>query len=576
MTHTTTPADLRAIDLFEELDDEALAEWAAVAEPFSVAAGETIAEQGVTPRGVILLFSGLAQAMIVEGGRLEPAGLHHPPTWMGAIGVLTGGGLGVRMRAEEDCELARIEPEDFRRLAFAHPTVHDRVMRQIAPVMSRITAIEQNRERLAALGQLSAGLAHELNNPAAAAQRAAAQMAEALEVVSGTIRPVRRVRRRARRGGGARRAPHAGVARRRTQDGSTRSTPPTPRTSSPTASRSSASPSRGGWPSRSPPPASTRRGSDRVTRSPGPATDAALAGSPRRSPRAAWPTSCRSRRRRCRTRRAVKTYAYMDRGELVEVDLHEGIETTLRDLKHKVKNTSIEVVRDYDRSLPRLTVRGSELNQVWTNLVHNAIQALGERGTITITTRRKGDCAIVDVSDDGPGIPEADQKHIFEQFLHDQGGRARHRPRAGDGAPDRRRPPRRLADVRVRAGPHDLPRLPPLRPTLIERPRRTHAHLHPPRARPGPGAPRRRRGLRGLPGLRRPMAAPADLPGMRPRRLLRRLAQPARDRPRAGLRPPDHPLARAGRGLVVVLRDEVAMRIPEVKGNTRIPKSPLA
>ena len=83
--------------------------------------------------------------------------------------------------------------------------------------------------------------------------------------------------------------------------------------------------------------------------------------------------------------KAVKTYAYMDRGELVEVDLHEGIDTTLRILKHKIKNTSIEVVRDYDRSLPKLTVRGSELNQVWTNLVHNAIQALGEHGTITIT-----------------------------------------------------------------------------------------------------------------------------------------------------------------------------------------------
>ena len=77
---------------------------------------------------------------------------------------------------------------------------------------------------------------------------------------------------------------------------------------------------------------------------------------------------------------AVKAYAYMDRGELVEVDVHEGLETTLVVLGHKLKHTQIEVVRDYDRSLPQLTVHGSELNQVWTNLLDNAIDALGERG----------------------------------------------------------------------------------------------------------------------------------------------------------------------------------------------------
>ncbi len=75
---------------------------------------------------------------------------------------------------------------------------------------------------------------------------------------------------------------------------------------------------------------------------------------------------------------AVKRYAYMDRGELVEVDVHEGLETTLTILGHKLKHTTIEVVRDYDRTLPQLTVRGAELNQVWTNLLDNAIDALGD------------------------------------------------------------------------------------------------------------------------------------------------------------------------------------------------------
>ena len=74
----------------------------------------------------------------------------------------------------------------------------------------------------------------------------------------------------------------------------------------------------------------------------------------------------------------------MDRGGVVEVDIHEGLETTLTVLGHKLKHTEIEIVRDYDRTLPKLTVHGSELNQVWTNLLDNAIDALGERGTITI------------------------------------------------------------------------------------------------------------------------------------------------------------------------------------------------
>ena len=156
---------------------------------------------------------------------------------------------------------------------------------------------------------------------------------------------------------------------------------------------------------------------------------------------------------------AVKSYAYMDRGELVEVDLHEGLETTLVVLGHKLKHTSIEVVRDYDRDLPKLTVRGSELNQVWTNLLDNAIDALGETGTITITTRRDGDCARRRHRRRRPGHPGGDPPTaIFDSFFTTKDVGRRHRPRARHRPPHRRRPPRRLADRRVRAGPDGLPR----------------------------------------------------------------------------------------------------------------------
>jgi signal transduction histidine kinase len=114
---------------------------------------------------------------------------------------------------------------------------------------------------------------------------------------------------------------------------------------------------------------------------------------------------------------AVKTYAYMDRGDTVEVDLHEGIETTLAVMGHKLKHTQIKLERDYDRALPRLVLRGSELNQVWTNLIDNAIDAVGDSGTIAIATRAEGDWAIVEVTDDGPGIPPEIQERIFESFF---------------------------------------------------------------------------------------------------------------------------------------------------------------
>ena len=109
--------------------------------------------------------------------------------------------------------------------------------------------------------------------------------------------------------------------------------------------------------------------------------------------------------------RAVKSYSFMDQAPWQEIDVHEGIENTLIILGHKLKNAT--VTRDFDRTLPRLCAYGGELNQVWTNLIDNAIYAVGGTGRIDIRTRRDGEFFLVEIADNGSGIPPEAQPHIF-------------------------------------------------------------------------------------------------------------------------------------------------------------------
>jgi len=120
--------------------------------------------------------------------------------------------------------------------------------------------------------------------------------------------------------------------------------------------------------------------------------------------------------------KAIKTYSYMDQAPIQEIDVHEGLESTLTILGHKLKAGSITVTREYDRTLPRISAYGSELNQVWTNIIDNAIDAIGERhGNILLRTKRENNNIVVEISDDGPGIPQNNQSRIFEQFFTTKG-----------------------------------------------------------------------------------------------------------------------------------------------------------
>jgi signal transduction histidine kinase/predicted CoA-binding protein len=119
--------------------------------------------------------------------------------------------------------------------------------------------------------------------------------------------------------------------------------------------------------------------------------------------------------------KALKGYAYLDQAPVQEVDVHEGLDSTLVILRHKLK-AGINVRREYTKDLPRITAWGSELNQVWTNILDNAADALADKvadgsAEIVIRTRRDGDFVIVELADNGPGIPQAIQERIFEPFF---------------------------------------------------------------------------------------------------------------------------------------------------------------
>jgi PAS domain S-box-containing protein len=112
----------------------------------------------------------------------------------------------------------------------------------------------------------------------------------------------------------------------------------------------------------------------------------------------------------------VKSYSFMDQATLQYIDIHQGIEDTLKILGHKLKK-GVTVNRIYKKSLPKININGNELNQVWTNLIDNAIDATNNKGEITIRTYRKKDFINVEIEDNGSGIPEDIKSRIFDPFF---------------------------------------------------------------------------------------------------------------------------------------------------------------
>ena len=114
---------------------------------------------------------------------------------------------------------------------------------------------------------------------------------------------------------------------------------------------------------------------------------------------------------------AIKEYSYMDQASVQSVDVHQGLENTLLILKYKLRKKNIELTREYADDLPRIKAYGSELNQVWTNLIVNAIEAMKEGGKLKVRTRLEPTDVMIEIRDNGAGIPESVKTNIFEPFF---------------------------------------------------------------------------------------------------------------------------------------------------------------
>jgi signal transduction histidine kinase len=114
--------------------------------------------------------------------------------------------------------------------------------------------------------------------------------------------------------------------------------------------------------------------------------------------------------------RAMKAYTYLDQAPLLEVDVHEGLENTLVIMQHKLKQ-GVTVKREYTKDLPHIEAYASELNQVWTNIIDNAVDAMDGQGEIVLRTYAEDRNVVVEIVDNGPGIPEDILTRIYEPFF---------------------------------------------------------------------------------------------------------------------------------------------------------------
>jgi signal transduction histidine kinase len=323
-------------------------------------------------------------------------------------------------RAETDARALRFPASLFPELIQKMPVLTQRLVGLMSDRIREVTRIEQQRDRLASLGKLSAGLAHELNNPASAAKRAASQLRLMMKKIrDASLELGRRDLTPAQK---------SEIEKLETSFTQSDVIPPDPLTMSDLEDQiDSLLRSHGQtdlW--------QLAAGLARRNIQPSVVESlfANLDGDTARAALVRISTSVEiaslvheiesSTSRISDLVCAIKEYTHMDQAPVQNVDVIKSLETTLTILNHKLKQ-GVVVQRDYQPIPLLVNSFGSELNQVWTNIIDNAIDAMHGKGELRIRTFRDAGCVVVEIGDNGPGIPDEVQPHIFEPFFTTKG-----------------------------------------------------------------------------------------------------------------------------------------------------------
>jgi signal transduction histidine kinase len=446
---------LREVPLFKDLPDSRLCWLLEQGIEVWREPGEIHRQQGEPANHVFVLLEGQVQIVQDIGSQEVLLATYNTQTLFGELPVLMGmTHFWASGRAATHCHILEIPNAAFWEMLSSCPCVMKKILRTMAERIQSVQVLSQQREKMVALGTLAAGLAHELNNPAAAARRTVGHLRETfqtlqpatLELCQQTTETQQLFLVQLQQDATAL-AAIAPVLDPLTQ--SDREDDITEWLRAHEVDHSwklSATFVAAGldteWLTKIARQIESNSLSSVLNWLESTLTSAKLMDDLEHSTD-----------RISKLVQAVKDYSYMDQAPVQEVDIHEGLEGTLTILNHKLKQ-DITIIRDYDSQLPRINAYGSELNQVWTNLIDNAIDALDAGGgcqaadigngkaaktlvannqslstsfstpqssrpapTIWLRTRQENNYILVEIADNGPGIPPEIQSHIFEPFF---------------------------------------------------------------------------------------------------------------------------------------------------------------
>ncbi len=411
--------DLLSLELFQVLPQERL-EWICDrAQILELKDGDRLVQEGDPPRGFFILMTGQLCLTRQSEGIEMPIGQHDAPSFLGEIPVLTDEPIMVSAHCKGNCRIYELSGVDFRTLLHECRPFEILVFRALAKRSRGLESFIRNREKMAALGTLSAGLAHELNNPAAALVRALKSVPAALtelqrmNLVYGQrqVDEVHTAEWLKVRDQGYETILHQRIEPLKLPDLEDQILE---------------------W--------LEDYGVENAWKLAEPLAEAGMEVDTLADLIAPWqndPTELRDMglrwlalsfevmsmigsglrgaERIAELVHSMKSYSHLDQGAQQIVDVHEGLEDTIRLFSYKLKH-GVVIKRDYDRDLPKIWAYGSELNQVWTNLIDNAIDAMDEKGVLEIATASSGDRVQVQITDSGAGIPPEIQSRIFEPF----------------------------------------------------------------------------------------------------------------------------------------------------------------